>query len=119
MGGIGKTTLAKQVYDDPEVEKYFEVRAWVTVNRSIKSGELLKDMVQQLSKVIRRRVPGVVANMDNSQLKATIKELLQERRYLIVLDDIWHLYEWDTIQLALPNNGCGSRIMLTSGGSRN
>ncbi|XP_004301649.1 PREDICTED: disease resistance protein RPM1-like [Fragaria vesca subsp. vesca] len=114
MGGIGKTTLAKQVYDDPEVEKHFEVRAWVTVNRSIKSGELLKDMVQQLSKVIRRRVPGVVANMDNSQLKATIKELLQERRYLIVLDDIWHLYEWDTIQLALPNNGCGSRIMLTT-----
>ncbi|XP_062030109.1 disease resistance protein RPM1-like [Rosa rugosa] len=114
MGGIGKTTLAKQVYDDPQVEKHFEVRAWVTVNRSIKSGDLLKDMVQQLFKASRRRVPEVIANMDNNQLKATIKELLQERRYLIVLDDVWHLYEWDTIQHALPNNSCGSRVMLTT-----
>ncbi|PQQ02151.1 disease resistance protein RPM1 [Prunus yedoensis var. nudiflora] len=50
MGGMGKTTLAKQVYDDPEVKKHFEVRAWITVNRSFKFGDLLKDMVQQLLK---------------------------------------------------------------------
>ncbi|PRQ19012.1 putative P-loop containing nucleoside triphosphate hydrolase, leucine-rich repeat domain, L [Rosa chinensis] len=114
MGGMGKSTLAKQVYDDPEVKKHFKVCAWITVNRSFKSGEILKDMAQQLFKAIRRRVPQVVANMDNDQLKTTIKELLQQRRYLIVLDDVWHLCEWHAIQNALPNNSCGSRIMLTT-----
>lgn len=114
MGGMGKSTLAKQVYDDPEVRKHFKVRAWITVNQSFKSGELLKDMVQQLFKASRRQVPQVVANMDNNQLKTTIKEFLQQRRYLIVLDDVWHLYEWDAIQNALPNNSCGSRIMITT-----
>ncbi|CAL9028752.1 unnamed protein product [Prunus brigantina] len=114
MGGMGKTTLAKQVYDDPEVKKHFEVRAWITVSRSFKFGDLLKDMVQQLFKAIRRRIPQIVANMNNYQLKTTIKELLQNQRYLVVLDDVWHLYEWDAIKYALPSNGCGSRIMLTT-----
>ncbi|XP_050377405.1 disease resistance protein RPM1-like [Argentina anserina] len=114
MGGMGKTTLAKQVYDDLEVKKHFKVCAWITVNRSLKSGEILKDMAQQLFKAMRRQVPQVIVNMDNDQLKTMIKELLQKRRYLIVLDDVWHLYEWHAIQNALPNNRCGSRIMLTT-----
>ncbi|KAB2632154.1 disease resistance protein RPM1-like [Pyrus ussuriensis x Pyrus communis] len=114
MGGMGKTTLAKQVYDDPEVKKHFKVRAWITVNRSFKFGDLLRDMVQQLFKAIRRKVPQMVMNMSNNQLKTTIKELLQKQRYLIVLDDVWNLSEWNAIKYALPNNDCGSRIMLTT-----
>ncbi|KAF2301108.1 hypothetical protein GH714_020139 [Hevea brasiliensis] len=33
IGGLGKTTLAKLVYNDKDVEKYFENRVWVSVSK--------------------------------------------------------------------------------------
>ncbi|GMN40822.1 hypothetical protein TIFTF001_010043, partial [Ficus carica] len=114
QGGMGKTTLAKQVYDDAEVKKHFKVRAWITVSRSFQIRDLLKDMVGQLYKAIKRRVPPAVDSMTNNRLKTMIKELLQRRKYLIVLDDVWQLHSWRAVQYALPNNIFGSRVVLTT-----
>ncbi|PON63350.1 NB-ARC domain, LRR domain containing protein, partial [Parasponia andersonii] len=114
MGGMGKTTLAKQVCNTAEVKKHFKISAWITVSQSFRLGELLKDLVRQLFEKMRRRVPDGVDSMNNYQLKKLIKELLQKRRYLIVLDDVWHLYEWDALKYALPNNNSGSRVLLTT-----
>ncbi|XP_048320326.2 disease resistance protein RPM1 isoform X2 [Ziziphus jujuba] len=114
MGGMGKTTLAKQVYDDAGVKKHFKIRAWITVSESCKIQDLLKDMVQQLYKATRRRVPQAVESMNNNQLKRTIKELLQRSRYLIVLDDVWNLDKWHAVKYALPSNSFRSRVVLTT-----
>ncbi|XP_061962914.1 disease resistance protein RPM1-like [Populus nigra] len=114
MGGLGKTTLAKQVYDDAEVKKHFSVHAWITVSRSYKMEELLKDILQQLFAADRKPVPKNLESQNSSQLKSIIKEVLQKRRYLIVLDDVWHVNEWDAVKYALPTNNCGSRVMLTT-----
>ncbi|GLT52977.1 hypothetical protein SLA2020_262790 [Shorea laevis] len=114
MGGLGKTTLAKQVYEDAEVKKRFKLHAWVIVSRAFKIEEILKDMVQQLYSVIGKPVPQGVDGMKSDQLKDKIKKLLQQSRYLIVLDDVWQTEAWDAVQLALPNNSYSSRIMLTT-----
>jgi disease resistance protein RPM1 len=114
MGGMGKTTLAKQVYDDPEVKKHFKIRAWVTVSQSFKIEELLKDMIRQIFGVVSRPVPEGLDSMDNDRLRTVIKDLLRKRRYFIVLDDVWRLRVWDAVNYALPNNRCGSRVMLTT-----
>ncbi|PRQ19021.1 putative P-loop containing nucleoside triphosphate hydrolase, leucine-rich repeat domain, L [Rosa chinensis] len=92
MGGLGKTTLVKQVYEDPKVQKRFKVHAWITVSRSFKISQLLRHMINKIFKVIRK---------PNS-------------RYLIVLDDIWHIPDWEAINHAMPNNNRGSRVMLTT-----
>ncbi|KAM0065202.1 putative P-loop containing nucleoside triphosphate hydrolase [Helianthus debilis subsp. tardiflorus] len=34
MGGIGKTTLATEVYNDGYVKHHFHVRVWVTVSQA-------------------------------------------------------------------------------------
>ncbi|TKY70092.1 Disease resistance protein RPM1 [Spatholobus suberectus] len=114
MGGLGKTTLAKQVYDDPKVKKRFRIHAWVNLSQSFKLEELLKDLVQQLHNVIGKPAPEAVGQMKSDNLKELIKSLLQRSRYLIVLDDVWHVKVWDSIKLALPNNNRGSRVMLTT-----
>ncbi|KAM5573489.1 disease resistance protein RPM1-like [Rosa sericea] len=114
MGGMGKTTLAKQVYDAAEVKKHFKLRAWITFTQSFKLAELLKDIVQQLHQAIRSPVPQEINSMSTNQLKTIIKDFLQKRRYLIVLDDVWHLYGWDALKYALPNNIYGSRVILTT-----
>ncbi|XP_040366513.1 disease resistance protein RPM1 isoform X2 [Rosa chinensis] len=114
MGGMGKTTLAKQVYDAAEVKKHFKLCAWITFTQSFKLAELLKDIVQQLHQAIRSPVPQEINSMNTNQLKTIIKDFLQKRRYLIVLDDVWHLYGWDALKYALPNNIYGSRVILTT-----
>ncbi|KAI4328008.1 hypothetical protein L6164_020406 [Bauhinia variegata] len=114
MGGLGKTTLAKQVYEDPTVKKRFRMLAWVTVSQSFKLDELLKDLVRQLYKVIGKPAPIEVNKMKSDQLRVVIKNLLQLNRYLIVLDDVWRVNVWDAIKHALPNNSYGSRILLTT-----
>lgn len=115
MGGLGKTTLAKQVYEDAEVKKHFLVHAWITVSgQSFKLEFLLKDLVQQLSRVISIPVPDGVDSMSSYQLKTIIKAWLRKTRYLIILDDVWRVNEWDAIKFALPANQRGSRVMLTT-----
>ncbi|KAL7211210.1 hypothetical protein ACSBR2_014145 [Camellia fascicularis] len=46
IGGLGKTTLVKKVYDDATVKKHFNSHAWLTVSESFKVEDLLKEMIQ-------------------------------------------------------------------------
>ncbi|XP_022717075.1 disease resistance protein RPM1-like [Durio zibethinus] len=114
MGGSGKTTLVKQVYDNAKVKKHFAVHVWFTISHPLKIEELLRNMVRHLFDAIRRPVPQGVDDMDATLLKMVIKAFLQQRRYLIVLDDVWHINEWAVVDYALANNGRGSRVLLTT-----
>ncbi|WJX56240.1 hypothetical protein P8452_41915 [Trifolium repens] len=114
MGGMGKTTLVKKVYDDPEVIKHFKACAWVTVSQSCEIEELLRDLAQKLFSEIRRKVPEGLESMHSDKLKMIIKELLERRRYLIVFDDVWRMHEWEAVKYALPKNNCCSRIVITT-----
>ncbi|XWS63080.1 hypothetical protein CRYUN_Cryun06bG0066100 [Craigia yunnanensis] len=114
MGGSGKTTLVKQVYDNANVKKHFTVNVWIPISHPFKIKELLRNMVRQLFDSIRRPVPQGVDDMDATFLKMVIKAFLQPRRYLIVLDDVWNINEWEVVNHALANNSRGSRVLLTT-----
>ncbi|PRQ19019.1 putative P-loop containing nucleoside triphosphate hydrolase, leucine-rich repeat domain, L [Rosa chinensis] len=114
MGGLGKTTLVKQVYEDPKVKKHFKVHAWITVSQSVNMNQLLRLMIHNIFQVIHKPPEEEVDSMDNNQLRERIKKLLQQSRYLIVLDDLWHIDAWDVINHSIPNNKLGSRVMLTT-----
>ncbi|KAL6348512.1 hypothetical protein AAG906_009972 [Vitis piasezkii] len=112
--GTRKTTLVKKVYDDIEVRKHFESHMWITVSQSFKTEELLKDMIRQLYDGIRQRVPNSVDMGSSQMLKASIKDFLQQRRYLLILDDVWDLHAWEALKYALPNSNCDGRVLLTT-----
>ncbi|KAF7849692.1 hypothetical protein BT93_L0377 [Corymbia citriodora subsp. variegata] len=114
MGGLGKTTLVNQVYEDPEVKKHFMIRAWITLSQSPNIEELLQGMVRQIMRHAQDPVTPLEDNMDRLCQKMIIKDLLQNARYLIIIDDAWRINDWDAIKHALPNNTCGSRIIITS-----
>ncbi|XP_039169277.1 disease resistance protein RPM1-like [Eucalyptus grandis] len=112
MGGLGKTTLVNEVYEDPGVKKHFTVCAWINFSGSPNIEELLQNIRQQIMRVIRQPVPHGADTMNIYWLKMLIKDLLQGMRYLVVLDDTWSIDEWDAVKHALPNNMCGSRIII-------
>ncbi|KAF8393969.1 hypothetical protein HHK36_020171 [Tetracentron sinense] len=114
MGGSGKTTLVRMVYDHPRVKEYFKHHAWINVSESFKINELLKDLIKQLYGEIRQSAPQAVDTMDVVSLKNIVKEFLQQKRYVIVFDDIWSIDAWEAVKYALPDSNCGSRIMVTT-----
>ena len=54
MGGMGKTTLVKKVFDDPEVRKHFKACVWVTVSQSCKTEEQSEEKKLEESQGIAR-----------------------------------------------------------------
>ncbi|KAI7989381.1 Disease resistance protein RPM1 [Camellia lanceoleosa] len=114
MGGLGKTTLVKKVYDDATAKKHFDSHAWLTVSESLRAEDLLKDMIQQLFKEIMQPVPVGVETMSINRLKCLANDFLQQRRYVVVFDDVWNVNAWEAIKHVLPDNNCGSRVILTT-----
>ncbi|GMP78447.1 hypothetical protein CsSME_00034369 [Camellia sinensis var. sinensis] len=108
MGGIGKTTLAKKVYDSQEVVAHFNCKAWITVSQSYKPEELLKTMIKQLSGIY------VLPDEGIESLIVKLRGYLCEKRYIIVFDDVWETDFWGSIRHALPKNSEGSRIIITT-----
>ncbi|KAM0006284.1 putative virus X resistance protein-like, coiled-coil [Helianthus debilis subsp. tardiflorus] len=109
MGGVGKTTLARLVYDEPEVTEHFELKAWVCVSDEFDSFGI--------SKVIFQSVTGETTEFkDLNLLQEALRDHLREKRLLLVLDDVWSesCQDWDT--LVGPFYACapGSKIIMTT-----
>lgn len=111
MGGIGKTTLANHVYS--VVKDGFHTCAWITVAQSSEADDLLRKIVQEFHKNDRtKEFPKDVDLTDFRSLVKAIRCYLEDKRYILVLDDVWDMNVWFDIKYAfLDGNG---RILFTS-----
>ncbi|KAF7081787.1 hypothetical protein CFC21_085692 [Triticum aestivum] len=109
-GGLGKTTLAKAVYDTLQTQ--FECTAFVPVGRNPEVKKVLRDILLEVGK--KQEHIGDVAILDERQLINILQRLLENARYLIVIDDIWDLEAWNIIKCALLDNNHGSRVITTT-----
>lgn len=114
MGGLGKTTLVKQVYEDERVKKHFAVHVWITMSHPLKMKDLLRNIVRQLFTAIRKPVPEGIDDMNSDWLKVVIKPFLQQWKYLIVLDNVWHINQWHAVNHAFARSDDSSRVMITT-----
>jgi len=110
FGGLGKTTLAKAVYD--QLKPRFERSAFVPVGRNPDVKKVLRDILIDLDK-------GKYANsdlmvLDEKQLIEELEEFIKEKRCFIVINDIWDKESWKLIRCALQESNCGSRVVLTT-----
>nr|XP_016438209.1 PREDICTED: putative disease resistance protein At1g50180 [Nicotiana tabacum] len=116
MGGIGKTTLAKEVYNQAQIRDKFDTRAWVYVSQDYKPAKIIKELILQLANPEEDKVK-MVETMDKLS-EAGLEEMLHRRLedtcYLIVLDDIWTTEAWDLLARSFPDNDKSSRLLLTS-----
>ncbi|XP_049403000.1 putative late blight resistance protein homolog R1A-3 isoform X8 [Solanum stenotomum] len=110
MGGIGKTTLARRVYDDSLIAYHFYVRAWTNVSQEFDTREIFLGILRSIGVVNDE----VERNSTTDQLAERVYRSLKGRKYLIVLDDMWSIEAWQHVRRSFPDDRNGSRIVLTT-----
>ncbi|XP_037439139.1 disease resistance protein RGA5-like [Triticum dicoccoides] len=114
-GGTGKTTLANQVYQ--ELEGQLDCHAFCSVRRNPDKARVLRSIYNQLYSSynnldrLSSPRPGV---RDLPGLITMISDYLENRRCIIVLDDIWDVEILKVIECAFPTASSGSKIIITT-----
>ncbi|KAG2559364.1 hypothetical protein PVAP13_8NG302000 [Panicum virgatum] len=110
FGGLGKTTLAKAVYDQIRVQ--FDCTAFVSVSQNPDLNKLLKNMLYELDKQKHANIHSTM--LEEKHLIDLAREFLENKRYLIVIDDIWDIKPWGILQCSLLENSLKSIIITTT-----
>ncbi|XP_045792700.1 disease resistance protein RGA2-like [Trifolium pratense] len=110
IGGLGKTALAQLVYNDEEVQKFFEKKMWVCVSENFDVKTILKNILESL---LNGKVD---ENLSLDNLQNNLRENLSERKYLLVLDDIWNEshQKWIDLRTYLMCGAKDSKILVTT-----
>lgn len=113
MGGVGKTTLVARVYK--KVKYAFDCYAWITVSsQSPDVDDLLKKILIGLYSEKKEDVPCNISTMHYKSLMEKLHDYLKDRKYVIVLDDLWQRDDWDKIKQVFIDSKNGSRIVITT-----
>ncbi|KAJ8769572.1 hypothetical protein K2173_005175 [Erythroxylum novogranatense] len=115
LGGIGKTTLAKLIYNDSEIENHFEKKIWVCVSEPFDEMRIAKAILESL------RGPSIAH--DFKELDNVLREIrkdLNEKTFLLVLDDVWNENpsKWEELKQSLACGLLGSTILVTTRNKR-
>ncbi|GLT66268.1 hypothetical protein SLA2020_386410 [Shorea laevis] len=107
MGGVGKTTLAQLVYKEVKPES-FELKAWVCVSDQID--------IPSITRTVLEAVGGKCDSNDLNLLQQELNKKLSDKKFLLVLDDIWNedYSLWDSLQKPFLSGAAGSKIMITT-----
>nr|AAW48301.1 potato resistance-like protein I2GA-SH23-3 [Solanum tuberosum] len=111
MGGLGKTTLAKAVYNNERVKNHFGLKAWCCVSEPYDALRITKGLLQEIGKFDSN---DVYNNLNQLQVK--LKESLKGKKFLIVLDDVWNdnYNEWDDLRNIFVQGDIGCKIIVTT-----
>ncbi|KAG5608197.1 hypothetical protein H5410_019478 [Solanum commersonii] len=110
IAGLGKTTLARKIYNDSTLSFEFFSILWVYVGQEYK----IKDIYLRILKFFKKSIEDHV-NDDVDTLAKVISDMIRKGgRCLIVLDDVWEAEVVDVVKRVFPRNKKGHRIMMTT-----
>ncbi|XBJ28237.1 hypothetical protein VPH35_005373 [Triticum aestivum] len=108
FGGLGKTTLAKHVYD--KIGSQFDCKAFFSVSQRPDMSELLNNLQYKLG----MKKPDTSHTRKVDDIIEELRQHLKNNRYLIVVDDVWDESAWNIIKCVFPEEGNGSRVIVTT-----
>ncbi|XP_078151071.1 putative disease resistance protein RGA3 [Carex rostrata] len=110
MGGIGKSTLAKKIFNDQRIKDEFQLKIWVCVSKEVKG-------VEVLNSVIRQAGEEPANTNERSVLVPKLESLVKGKKIFLILDDVWEESQvvWDGLLRAPISRGAhGSRLLITT-----
>ncbi|XP_062029061.1 putative disease resistance protein RGA4 [Rosa rugosa] len=113
LGGLGKTTLAKSVYNDARVENTFDMRMWVCVSENFDIHTLVRGIIA----ATKQECAGESLDL----MKRGLQDILRDKKFLLVLDDVWDKgptgvthQKWSELKIVLDVGAKGSKIIVTT-----
>ncbi|XLR21749.1 hypothetical protein S83_049649 [Arachis hypogaea] len=110
MGGLGKTTLARWVFNDDRVKQHFDLRIWVCVSTNFNMMKILQSIIESST--------GVNPNLSSlAAMQNKVQQVLLDKRCLLVLDDVWENDKWEDLMSVLNSRDSetkGVSILVTT-----
>ncbi|CBI22325.3 unnamed protein product, partial [Vitis vinifera] len=113
MGGVGKTTLVKQVAQLAEDEKLFTAGVYIDVSWT-RDSEKLQEGIAKIQQKIADMLGLEFKGKDESTRAVELKQRLQKEKILIILDDIWKLVCLEEVGIPSKDDQKGCKIVLAS-----
>ncbi|XP_048127778.1 putative disease resistance protein RGA4 [Rhodamnia argentea] len=108
MGGTGKTTLAKLVYNDDSVNEHLDHKVWLSMPVEFEAKKTIRDIIESL---------GDTENSDRlEKLQERLGDLVKDKKCLFVMDDVWKMRreDWVGLRDLLGGVSEGSKVIVTS-----
>ncbi|XP_016649968.1 PREDICTED: putative disease resistance RPP13-like protein 1 [Prunus mume] len=109
MGGVGKTTLARMLYNDDKVKENFTLKAWACVSEDYDAIRVTKNLLESVTSK-----PCNTADLNLLQVE--LREQLRGNKFLFVLDDLWNVKytDWNCLQTPFTSGARGSKVIITT-----
>lgn len=94
IGGLGKTTLAKLVYNDTKIVRNFDLRIWISVNDEFNVKSIIERIlacgtgrdVEFKNFEMEAERNSVLNKLELEQLQILVREKLDGKKYLLIMD---------------------------------
>ncbi|XP_062016928.1 disease resistance protein RGA2-like [Rosa rugosa] len=118
MGGMGKTTFAQLAYNDEKVIAHFDKKVWVCVSSPFDEIKIAKAIIESLDKNETQK-----SSNELETLLLCIRSHVKDKKFLLVLDDVWteDSKEWDNLKLPVMDwlpvwcTGCQFKKFCSTG----
>ncbi|CAN6442629.1 unnamed protein product [Victoria cruziana] len=109
-GGLGKTFLAQMIFNDRQVKEHFADGVWwVCVSEKPNPNDMAKKLLEAIYK---KDASDGAKDLEN--LCSKLRDAIKDKRFLLVLDDVWDLDWWEKLKLHLQGGAPGSKFLITS-----
>ncbi|XP_062083394.1 putative disease resistance protein At1g50180 [Humulus lupulus] len=113
MGGLGKTTLARKVYQHPQVRTHFDCYAWASISQQCNTREVLEGILFAFTSPTDAQ-RNHIKSLSDVELGKKLHDFQKQKKCLVLLDDIWTITTWDLLKHAFPQGDTDGKILLTT-----
>ncbi|KAM3245717.1 hypothetical protein ACQJBY_056824 [Aegilops geniculata] len=111
---LGQTSIIREVYENPDVTTKFTCRAWVRLTHPFNPKDFIQSLVEQFHHTTTAAVMLEMDQKTPQQLAQEFNGYVNKKRYLIVINDLSTIEEWDRVKRCFPNNNMGCRIIVST-----
>ncbi|GKV49034.1 hypothetical protein SLEP1_g55806 [Rubroshorea leprosula] len=107
IGGVGKTTIMKNINNELVRHTKFNKVIWVTVSYPLDVLKLQENIAHGFGEELRK-------DEDKEMRSAKLTGIMEKVRHVLILDDVWEKFSLNDVGIPKPTIESGSKIVITS-----